>query len=50
MIHDAIHEFHWYVIIYADGLITIDDDHPQVVFDELMNYILSIFSENTVWA
>ncbi len=38
------------MISYADGCITIDDEDPQLIFDELMNYILSIFSEHTLWA
>lgn len=50
IIQTAIHEFYWYDITYTDQSIIIDDDNPQEVFDELMNYILSIFSENIVWA
>lgn len=50
MIHKAINEFHGYSITYVDESIIIDDENPQVIFDELLNYILSIFSENTVWA
>lgn len=50
VIQEAIDIFQWYTINYVDGVIVIDDEDAQRIFDELMNYILSIFSENTVWA
>lgn len=50
MIHQGIADFQWYSINYIDGILTIDDLDAERVFDEFMNYILSIFSEHIVWA
>ena len=48
-VQDAIIAFDGYGIIYENEAITIDDENPQYVFDELMNYILSTSLENTIW-
>ncbi len=50
IIQEAILAFVGYTISTSDSVITIDDEDPQYVFDELMNYILSISSETIVWA
>lgn len=49
-IQDAINAFDGYQIHFDDNNIIIDDENPQYIFDELMNYILSISLENTIWA
>ncbi len=49
MIRQGIADFQWYSISYTDSILTIDDSDAEWVFDEFMNYILSIFSEHTVW-
>ena len=49
MIHQGIDDFQWYNIIYDNSILVIDDPDAERVFDEFMNYILSIFSEHTVW-
>jgi hypothetical protein len=50
IIAEAIAAFDGYAIAYADGVLTIDEEDPQYVFDEFANYILSIYSETIVWA
>ncbi len=50
IILSAISAFEWYIISYQGGTITIDDEDPQYVFDELMNYTLSLSLENPIWA
>ena len=47
---EAIEAFDGYMISWKDGDLTIDDEDPQYVFDELMNYILSLSLENSIWA
>lgn len=49
-IQDAISAFDGYQIDFDGNTISIDDENPQYVFDELMNYILSISLENNIWA
>jgi hypothetical protein len=47
-IQDAISAFDGYQIDFDGNTISIDDENPQYVFDELMNYILSISLENNI--
>lgn len=47
---EAISSFTGYNISYDNEIISIDDEDPQYVFDELMNYSLSISLENILWA
>ena len=46
VIQDAIIAFSDYSITSIDGAIIIEDEDPQYVFDEFMNYILSLSLEN----
>jgi hypothetical protein len=48
IIATAIAAFTGYNIVYVDGILTIDDEDMQYVFDEFANYILSIYSETIV--
>ncbi len=48
LIQEAILAFDGYAIVASDSTITIDDEDPQYVFDELMNYILSLSLENSI--
>lgn len=50
IIQEAILTFVGYNIIYSDSVISIEEDDSQYIFDELMNYMLSISLENTIWA
>lgn len=45
-IQEAILAFDGYDMIFSGNQITIDDADPQYVFDELMNYVLSLLLEN----
>jgi hypothetical protein len=45
---EAIDAFDGYSIIYQDGNLIIEDEDPQYVFDELMNYTLSLSLENSI--
>lgn len=47
-IQEAILVFVGYTISVSDGIISIDDEDPQYVFDELMNYVLSLSLENII--
>lgn len=47
---EAIDAFDWYTIIWQDGNLIIEDEDPQYIFDELMNYTLSLSLENSIWA
>ena len=49
LINSVILAFDGYNISYFDSTITIDDEDTKYVFDELMNYVLSISSETIVW-
>ena len=49
-IKEAIDAFDGYNIIWKDGNLIIEDEDPQYVFDELMNYTLSLSLENSIWA
>lgn len=49
-IRNAIDTFDGYLILWENGTLTIEDENPQFVFDELMNYILSLSLENSIWA
>jgi len=42
--------FEWYSITIWENCITIEDEKSSEIFDEFMNYTLSIYSENTLWA
>lgn len=42
--------FDGYDITRTDSTLTIDDEDPKYVFNEFMNYVLSISSETIVWA
>lgn len=46
----AVSEFEGFDISYSWGEITIIDDNPQYVFDEFINYVLSISLELSPWA
>ena len=48
IIQEAILAFVGYNIIYSDSVISIEEDDSQYIFDELMNYMLSISLENTI--
>ena len=48
IIQEAILTFVGYNIIYSDSVISIEEDDSQYIFDELMNYMLSISLENTI--
>ncbi len=50
IIQEAIADFGDYAITFSDGVLSIDDEDPQYVFDEFMNYILSLSLENLPWA
>ncbi|NRH20996.1 hypothetical protein HOO68_03050 [Candidatus Gracilibacteria bacterium] len=50
IIQEAILTFVGYNIIYSDSVISIEEDDSQYIFDELMNYMLSISLENTIGA
>lgn len=45
LISDAIAAFDGYTITLQGGRITIDDENPEYVFDELMNYTLALSLE-----
>lgn len=47
---DAIDAFDGYVINWENEVLIIEDENPQFVFDEFMNYILSLSLENSIWA
>jgi hypothetical protein len=49
-ITEAINAFDWYDITWKNGNLIIEDEDPQYVFDELMNYTLSLSLENSIWA
>ncbi|MBX9809648.1 hypothetical protein K2X92_04650 [Candidatus Gracilibacteria bacterium] len=49
-IRNAIDTFDGYLILWENGTLTIEDENPQFVFDELMNYILSLSLENSIGA
>ena len=42
--------FEWYEITIWENSITVEDENASEIFDEFMNYTLSIYSENTLWA
>lgn len=42
--------FEWYNITIWENTVTIEDENASEIFDEFMNYTLSIYSENTLWA
>jgi hypothetical protein len=44
----AIEAFEGYTISYDKNQITIDDEDVQFVFDEFMNYIISLSLENPI--
>lgn len=48
-ITDAIGSFEGYVIKFSENIISIDDENPQYIFDELMNHVLSLTLENPLW-
>jgi hypothetical protein len=45
LVHDAILAFDWFNIILEGNIITVEDENPDFVFDELMNYTLSLILE-----
>jgi hypothetical protein len=45
IIQNAIIAFGDYNITSADGTLSIEDEDPQYIFDELMNYTLSLSLE-----
>ncbi len=49
-IQDTLVAFVGYEITYSHNTLTIDDEDPQYVFDEFMNYTLSLLLENPLWA
>lgn len=46
VIRQALTDFEGYALEYHDGGITIDDEDPQWVFDELINYTISLMNES----
>lgn len=50
IIQEWIAAFEGYTISHENGVITIDDEDPETVFKELLNYILSLYSETIIWA
>lgn len=50
IIQEAILAFDGYDISMNSNAITIDDEDPQYIFDEFMNYSLSLSLENSIWA
>lgn len=50
IIQEVIAVFGDYAITFSDGILSIEDEDPQYVFDEFMNYILSLSLENLPWA
>ncbi len=50
LLQEAIDAFSDYTITYSGGILSIEDEDPQYVFDEFMNYILSLSLENFPWA
>ncbi len=50
LILEAINAFSGYNISYSNAIISIEEEDPQYIFDEFMNYVLSISLENNLWA
>ena len=50
LILEAINAFSGYNISYSNAIISIEEEDPQYIFDEFMNYALSISLENNLWA
>lgn len=50
IILEAINAFNGYNISYSNTIISIEEEDSQYIFDEFMNYVLSISLENNLWA
>ncbi len=49
-LNQAKKSFEGYDIVVTARWVTIDDDNPVYIFDEFMNYTLSLYLEFHLWA
>ena len=42
----SIQAFSGYSIVFAQDALTIDEEEPQQIFDEFMNYVLALSNES----